>query len=80
MKAKKNNIDKALERLKNFKSHHVPDLKKTIIEELNVTEINNLQDAEKYINRKKVIEGIPPINLYSMQRRWKEENQYWVNN
>jgi len=46
----------------------------------NVTEINTPEDAAQYINRKKEIEGITPVKLWSKQREWKELNYTYLNN
>ena len=45
-----------------------------------ITEINNLEDADQYINRKKEIEGITPVKLWTKQREWKEKNTPHVKN
>lgn len=63
----KKRIDAAIEALGNY-------------DKSRVTEINNLNDAEQYINRKKEIEGITPVKLWTKQREWKEKNTPHVKN
>jgi hypothetical protein len=63
----KSRIDAAINALGNY-------------DESRVTEINTPEDAEQYINRKKDIEGITPVKLWTKQREWKEKNTPHVKN
>lgn len=63
----KSRIDAAINALRNY-------------DKARVTEINTHEDAEQYINRKKDIEGITPVKLWTKQREWKEKNTPHVKN
>ena len=69
-----------------FASHHAKSRIDAAInalgnyDESRVTEINHLKDAAQYINRKKEIEGLPPINLWSMKRKAQEDAFRWSKN
>lgn len=66
-----------------FKRQKVNDLSDEVDQfnaKFKTTLIENQEQATEYLNRRKEIEGIPPINLHTMQREWKEKNTPHVKN